>query len=107
MPFPFESGRKIDTMPYVQTWLLAALSDTTVVPPRTTVFDGARAATESWIAVGAQPGVVMYNGAPKRPAKAAPASASGKLVPVAKNMVSVEPFGKKWVLISAAVEYRS
>src|SRR5690606_21747005 len=90
-----------------QPRLFAAESRTTDAPPRTTVFAAAKREIEPRAASGTHVGAVTYSGARRRPARAAPASASGKFSPVDRNRVSLVAPEKKASLMAAAVAYRS
>lgn len=81
---------------------VAAASETAPVPPRTTTVRGARRASSSRTGSGAHDGGTRRSGAPRTPAAAPPAKASGKAAPVATNARSRAP-GKARLDTAAAV----
>lgn len=100
-------GVTVHSRPGGHCQLFVASSKMRRRPPRTAFLDGARALSESWIGVGCAGGGGDVQGCSQRPADAAPAGASGKFAPVARNIVSLEQYGQYVLLISAVVSYRS
>ena len=88
---------------YTHRAALAAVSETAPVPPRTTRLVAPSSVMASLTAGCMQPRGVTLIGAASCPASAAPATASGKFSPVARNVVRDEPGGKYARLMSAAV----